>query len=157
MQSIKEYLLGVVAAAMLCAIVSQLAGKENFHGTAIKLICGVFMLLALVSPITKLNIHLPSEIFSDISQQADQITSAAADSTQESIYTIIKERTQAYILDKGNSYGVDMSVEVTLSDDRIPEPISVRIIGNVSPYNKKILSGVIENDLGIPAEAQIWN
>ena len=157
MSSIREYLLGIVAAAILCAIVSQLPGKDSFLGSTMKLITGVFMLIALVSPVAKLQIRMPSEIFTDISQQADQITASAVDSTRESVSAIIKEQTQAYILDKAKSYGLEMSVEVTLSDDRIPEPISVKLSGNVSPYNKKILSEAIEKDLGIPTEAQIWN
>jgi len=157
MSSIREYLLGIVAAAILCAIVSQLAGRDGFLGSAVKLITGVFMLIALVSPVMKLRIRMPSEIFTDISQQADQITTSAVDSAQESVSAIIKEQTQAYILDKAKSYGLDMSVEVTLSDAQIPEPISVKLSGKVSPYNKKILSEVIEKDLGIPTEAQIWN
>lgn len=157
MESIREYLLGIVAAAILCTTVSQLAGKENFLGSAIKLITGVFMLLVLVSPMMKLKLRMPSEIFADISHQADRITSSATDSTQESISAIIKERTQAYILDKAKTCGLEMSVDVTLSDAQIPEPVSVAISGNISPYNRKILSDMIEKDLGISAEAQIWN
>ncbi len=156
MEAIKEYLLGVIAAAILCAIVSQLAGKESFLGAAMKLICGVFMLLALISPVMNVRIK-PANIFSDISLQADRITSAAADSTQESIAEIIKEQTQAYILDKASSQGVTLSVDVKLTDGDIPVPIGVTLSGSVSPYAKKILSETIEKDLGIAAEAQVWN
>lgn len=157
MAGIKEYLFGVIAAAVLCAIVSQLAGKDSFLGAAVKLITGVFMLLSLVAPILDLQIPTPGNIFADLSLEADQITASADDSTRESISAIIKERTQAYILDKANTHGVTLSVEVTLSDSEIPEPVSVQISGNVSPYTKKILSQTIERDLGIATEAQVWN
>ena len=157
MASIKAYLFGVIAAAILCAVVSQLAGKESFLGSAMKLITGIFMLIVLISPVMDFNIKSPAELLGDISFQAEQITSAAADSTQESVSTIIMEQTEAYILDKASAQGVDVSVAVELSDDEIPKPVLVRISGDVSPYKKKILSQTIANDLGIGTEAQIWN
>ena len=156
MDGIKEYLIGVITAAILCTIVSQLAGKGSFLGAAIKLITGVFMLLALVSPITKIRFK-PANLFSDISFQADQITASASDSTRESISGIIKDQTRAYILDKANLSGTELSVDVILSDSDIPTPVSVVLSGNISPYAKKILTERIEKDLGIGREAQIWN
>ena len=156
MDGIRSYLLGIVAAAFLCTIASYLAGKNSFSGSAIKLITGAIMLLTLASPVMKLRIDNPYEIFDDVSEQAERITSYAADSAQESLSGIIKEKTQAYILDKANYYGVEVSVEVSLSDGDIPQPASVCISGNISPYNKKLLSDTIEKDLGIPTEAQIW-
>ncbi|MBQ8768069.1 MAG: hypothetical protein IJZ15_00225 [Oscillospiraceae bacterium] len=157
MQGIKEYLFGVIAAAILCAIVSQLVGKDGLLSAAVKLITGIFMLLTLVSPVLNLKISAPGEIFSDISLQADQITSSASDSTRETISGIIKEKTEAYILDKANLHGAALTVDVSLSESEIPEPVSVQISGNVSPYTRKILSETIEKDLGIATEAQIWN
>ena len=156
MEGIKEYLLAVIAAAILCSVVTQLVGRESFLGTAIKLITGVFMLIVLISPITGLRIQ-PEKIFSDISLDAEAITTDAANSSRESMAAIIKEQTQAYILDKADSCGVSLSVEVILSDGDIPEPVSVVLSGDISPYNKKVLTQTIEKDLGIPSEVQIWN
>lgn len=156
MEGIKEYVLGVIAAASLCAIVSQLSGKDSFLGAVIKLITGVFMLLALASPIMNIRFK-PNNTFSNLTLQADEITSTAAASTRESVALIIKEQTRSYILDKANSYGVDLDIEVTLSDDEIPVPVSVCVSGDVSPYTKKLLCESIEKDLGIGTESQIWN
>lgn len=155
MQGVKEYLIGVIAAAIVCAIISQMIGKGSFLSAALKLATGVFMLIALVAPALNLRIR-PTKIFSDISVQAEQITSSAENSTRESICRIIKDRTQTYILDKAKSQGADLTVDITLSDAEIPAPVSVEISGDVSPYTKKILSEMIEKDLGISAEAQIW-
>lgn len=77
MQGIKEYLLGVIGAAILCCIVTQFAGKEGILGTTLKLLTGVFMLIVLVAPVTDIRIR-PMNIFSDITADADQITSTAA-------------------------------------------------------------------------------
>jgi len=156
MQGIREYLLGVVAAAILCAIVSQMAGNGSFLGAAMKLITGMFMLLALASPMMDIKI-MPIRMFSDISAQAEEITSSSTESTRDSVSGIIKERTQAYILDKAKNYGVELNVEVMLSDGDIPVPVCVTLSGKVSPYTKKMLTQTIESELGIGTEAQIWN
>lgn len=156
MEGIREYLFGVIAAGVMCAIVSQLCGKDSLFGIAVKLIAGIFMLLALVSPLTNIRLQRVN-ILTDISQQAEQITQTSADSSRESMAAIIKEQTQAYILDKAESLGVALSVDVTLSEAELPEPIGITISGSVSPYSKKILSETIAEDLGIGMEAQKWN
>jgi hypothetical protein len=58
-------------------------------------------------------------------------------------------------LDKAESLGAELTVEVMLDDSQIPIPTKVRIRGNISPYNREKLSSIIERDLGIPTEAQI--
>jgi len=115
------------------------------------------MLLAIVAPVCKLRFTASADIFENISNQADAITTSASASSNESICRIIKDNVQAYILDKANSYGVDLTVDVTLSEGEIPAPVSVSLTGDVAPYTKRLLSEMIEKDLGIGTEAQIWN
>ena len=59
-------------------------------------------------------------------------------------------------MEKSSGLNLDLVVEVELSDDEIPVPVAVSLTGNVSPYNKLILSNTISNDLNIPKEKQIW-
>jgi hypothetical protein len=68
----------------------------------------------------------------------------------------IIQQTQAYILDKARSLDAELTVEVFLGDGTIPVPIGVRLEGNISPYARKLLSQMLQDDLGIPAEEQIW-
>ena len=67
---------------------------------------------------------------------------------------IIKSRVQAYILDKADSFGTSLEVEVILDQDHIP--VSVELQGNISPYARAQLTEIIEEDLGIPKEHQLW-
>lgn len=69
---------------------------------------------------------------------------------------IIKAEAEAYILDKAGSYGLQLEVCVTLREDDIPVPESVCIAGAVSPYARTRLEILIENELGIPKERQLW-
>ena len=69
---------------------------------------------------------------------------------------IIKEETEAYILDKAASLGVTLSVEVMVEDGNVPRLSGVQLSGQVSPYARQQLSTWISNDLGISKENQKW-
>ena len=69
---------------------------------------------------------------------------------------IIKSQSEAYILDKANRMGLEISVEVELDNDNNSIPSSVCISGNISPYAKKVLSEYITDCLGIAKENQKW-
>ena len=59
-------------------------------------------------------------------------------------------------MDKAESLGAELTVEVTLSDDELMVPCAVKLSGAISPYAKKVLSDTIAKDLGIQVEEQIW-
>ena len=50
----------------------------------------------------------------------------------------------------------DVAVDVILSDTSMPVPEYVRISGNVAPYAKQQLINIIERELGVAEENQIW-
>ena len=91
--------------------------------------------------------------YNDDAQQA--IQSGVAD-TSNTLKQIIKDKTEAYILDKAASLGVDLQVDVILSDTAPPLPVEVLLIGAASPYAKAQLSTMIADELGIAKEAQRW-
>ena len=66
----------------------------------------------------------------------------------------IEERTAAYISDKAKTLGTEVSAEVktTPSSEGIPVPVEAEIAG---AYTRE-LAEYIEQDLGIPAERQVW-
>lgn len=157
MEAVKEYLLSVIAAALICAIVSALCGKDGMLPAISKLICGVFLTLVLVSPLIRFQIPSADSFFADVSWRADAITSEAERTTRDEIASVIKSETEAYILDKAKALGADITVSVTLEESEIPIPKSARITGSISPYAKKMLANILQEDLGITTEAQIWN
>lgn len=156
MEDIRQYFLGLIAAALVTAIVSSILSKKGVYAAVVKLVCGVFMMLAVVSPWSKIrleNIIGTAEGFSDAGMiMADR----AKQEARESMASVIKQRTEAYILDKAGSMGVQLSVEVRLDDSDIPVPVGVSISGSISPYNQNRLKEIISKDLGIKAEEQIW-
>lgn len=156
MESIRDYLLGITAAALLCSILTRLLGSKGTLGTAVKLLSGVFMALTVVGPLVNIRIDALGDLTQGISYDASAAAADGENSAMEAMGEIIKEQTRAYILDKAESLGAELAVEITLNSDDPPVPCAVRLAGQVSPYAKSVLSACIAEDLGIGVEDQIW-
>ncbi len=155
MEALREYLLRMCAAGVLCALVSGLLGKKGMIGAATKLLTGMLMLVTLLSPLVKLPLTSLDSVLTDITQEADSVAASGENSARQAMEAIIMEKTEAYILDKAKGYGGSITVSVTLNGESLPA--AVQISGSISPYGKKQLQDSIEQELGIPMEAQTWN
>lgn len=149
-------MIGIFAAAIVCALVKRLAGEKGIHGAVIKLICGLFLLFTVIAPAANISIDQISDFASDYSHAGHQAAVEGERLTKEAIAAVIKSQTEAYILDKATALDVELKVEVTLSDEDLPCPRAVRLTGKVSPYAKARLETFIAQDLGIEKEHQIW-
>ena len=150
---IKEYLISVTAASVICGIIAGLIKKDSAISAVVKLLSGIFLTITILSPIIKLpltNITLHIDSLSDEAENTVQVGKQIA---TEEMKAIITTNVQAYILEKAEKLGADIEVEVFLQD-LIPK--SVRIIGQTAPYTKLQLSGYITDNLDIPVEEQQW-
>lgn len=152
MTAVKGYILSVTAAAMVCAIVSRLAGK-NGTGTIIKVLSGLFLTLTVLKPLVQLEINRVSFIAETFHEQAEEAAAYGELASKKMLDGIITEELQAYILDKAKEFGVEPEVELELTDGI---PSGIRLSGNVSPYSRSQLSQWLREELGIPLEAQFW-
>ena len=158
MESVKSYILRVIAAAMFSAVILSLIGKSSGFHKLLKLMCGVLMTLVLVSPLIKAKISLPVRYMEVLSDEADAIAANAQMDAQRQLCDIIKERTEAYIVEKARQLNSEITASVALEMDKdYPVPKSVHLEGNISPYARKRLSQTIQDDLGIASEDQTWS
>ena len=155
-EQIRIDLFGILAAALICAIVTAIMGEKGANAALTKLITGLFLAFTLIKPAISFDFieftHLPhgyNDLVTDAVAEGEQQTKTA-------LARLIKQRTCAYILDKAQALNVALEVEVTLSDDDIPVPEAVRLKGKVSPYAKGRLQTIIAEDLGIEKERQTW-
>lgn len=156
MEDLRNYLLSVFSAAIVCAIIMRLMGKKGTHAALTKLIAGLFLAFTVIYPIADIRIGDLSDLTSSYSDSASQAAAAGQSLTRENIAASIKAQTEAYILDKATALNTHLEVVVTLSEDDIPCPKAVRLAGSVSPYAKAQLQMIIAEDLGIAKESQIW-
>ncbi len=155
-ESIRQYLLTVTAAALICAIVNTLTGPSGTVKAVLKLLTGLFLAASVISPWIQIR-PLDLSGFTDTLQiEGAQAVAAGEEAAQESMGEIIKQRVAAYILDKAESLELDLEVEVTLDGADPPQPCGVTITGAAAPYAKEVLRAYIEDNLGIAKENQWW-
>ena len=153
---VRGYVLRVVAASAVCAMVSVLTNNKTATGKIAGMLCSIFLAITVLSPLVNLRFQSFAEYFGDLSFEAEQYVEEGKSSAQQSAAGIIKAQTESYILDKANRMGLEISVEVELDDDNNSIPCGVLLSGNVSPYAKQVLSEFMENNLGIAKENQKW-
>ncbi len=157
MDALGPYLLRVTAAAILCAILKSLLGKEGTPAAMGKLLCGVFLAVTVLHPLTALRMGSLQVFSQDIAWEASQAVAQGESDAAQALRAGIKQRVEAYILDKAASLGAELTVEVTLTKDAPPAIAQARLAGKISPYAKAQLSDILTRELGIPKEAQQWN
>ncbi len=156
MDGIRQYLLTITAAAVLCALINSLLKSKGSIYAVIKLLTGLFMALCAISPFLNIG-DLNFNSFTDaINIEAAEVVIAGENMALESTGRIIKEQVAAYILDKAATMDLDIEVEVTLDSSNPPQPCAVMLKGAVSPYAKEILGQYINDTLGIAKEDQFW-
>lgn len=152
---IKEYILSVCATALICVIVRSLLQKGTV-GNLAKLMSGVFLLLAILSPLKQIYIPDWQDITLSYQLDAQNATKWGEESTLNALSQIIKEQTASYILERAQPLGLELSVDVILSSDAVPAPKTIYLTGAAGPYAKQQLQEIIIRELGITKENLIW-
>jgi len=156
MEDIRQYIFSVIAAAIICAVLSQISAAAGKNGGIIKLISGLFLAFTVIHPIADLQIDALSSYTLGITDDARAAISAGENYARDSLASVIKQETEAYILDKASTLGAEITVEIILSSDSPPVPEQACIQGAVSPSAKAKLQMLIAEDIGIAKEYQIW-
>lgn len=153
MEAVRQYIISVTAAAILCGILTAMVGGKQIKRVW-KLIVGIFLTLTAVKPLADIDLESVPTLAETYSLQAEAAVLEGETMLNSQRQGIIKSRLEAYILDKAKAIGVTLTVDVSLDDKSLP--VSVRLSGDVSPGAKSRLQSIIAADLGIPKEAQIW-
>lgn len=154
MDALRGYLLSVIAAALICGCVSSLVGNKGSISNISKLLCGLFLAITVIKPITDVRIEDMKTFTASIEADADTAVASGENIATEEMKRIIKDEVEAYIINKAKQLQTDLEVEVVL--DGIV-PATVRVSGDFSPYVKSSIANSIARDLDIPQEEQIWN
>lgn len=154
MAAVKSWLLGVILTALAAGLARQLApqGREQ---AVVRLAGGLLLVLALLRPIAALQgAELPALEAGSFSARTEEQARAYRQEQTDTLSAIIAERLEAYIWDKGCELGLELTVTVTCADgeDGVPLPDTVTVAG---PYSEA-LSAWLTEEVGIPAEKQIW-
>ena len=155
MIEIRQYILSVIVGGIVCGIIHHITERITTSQFEIRLLANTVMLIILIAPITEIKIPDLAEYSSSFAVDAEQYISEGKAAADQATSKIIKEQTQAYILDKAESLNAAVSVEVLLDDKQL-KPKIVTITESVSPYTKQQLEYFIKSELGISGENLQW-
>ena len=151
-QMLKEWLFGLIAAAMLLAMLNSLLPKRLFLAIG-KVTSGLILMLVLLRPMLGLRWDDLARKYHDYEWQIEQQTEAYTRQNREQMENIIEQQLNAYIWETAAEMGLDCEAEVeTQLRDGVPFPVRVTIYGE---YHKE-LSDRIFQELGITPEQQHW-
>ena len=156
MDTVREYLIGVIVTAILCGVITNVLDTKSLVGTTIKLLAGLLMLFAVVHPWVSISLDNIFDWTASITADGSGFVADGDRMAKEAYRKSIIERTRAYIVDEARELNCELNVEVILSEDAMPIPKQVRLSGEISPYARQTLSAILSERLGIQREDQIW-
>ena len=152
--AVKSWLLGLVGAAVFCALASELTPAGPVKRVQ-KIVCALVLAAALLLPLLRLD---PEDYALNAAQyrsNAALVTGDAQEAARRMERTYIEDELEAYILDKAARLGAEVgAVRVTLrwSTEGCWYPVAAELD---APYHAR-LSEAIAGELGIPREKQTW-
>ena len=153
--SIRNYLITVISASAICAIISRLTENKGSTSAVIKVLSGLFLTISVLSPVIKISFDPLADYLDSIQQSAEAVSADGIAQANEEKEVIIKGNLETYIVDKAASLGLSINASIELNSEWIP--VSVDLYGNASPYARKKLESYIADTIGIPKEAQKWS
>ena len=152
MAFLRQWLLGIVACALLVSFCEQLTPTGALK-KLVRFTGGLLLILSTLQPVTRLDLDvlpLDLDVYREAMAQAhieleDELEAALADG--------IAARTGAYIEDKAAQMGLSVRAVVeTENADGAPLPVSVTLYGT----ENAALAEYIAAQLGIAKEKQVW-
>lgn len=151
----KSYIISIVVAGIVGAITRALLNQNTATGKILNILTGVLMCVTILAPLTRISFSSVTDYLNTLSVDANYYTQSGMDDAKTNINTIIKAQSEAYILDKAKSLGLEVAVEVEL-DVNDSVPCGVTIKGTISPYAKRVMETYIEETIGITKGHQKW-
>lgn len=155
MESIRQYIWNVIAASIVCSLVSAFSKSNKTTSKVLRIISGVFLVTTIILPFKSVDQYDLSDMISSYDTWADEYVNEGVSFGKSQKQAIIIENVQSYILDRAKEMGVNIDVTVEL-DKESSLPNIVYLSGNISPIKKERLQHTITDGLGIPEEQQIW-
>lgn len=148
----KEYVLTIIGCVYFCGIIGHLV-TDLRHKRVVQLVSGTFLAITVLGPLSTVDIstYMDFEIEAFSPEQYVDIGKQAARNAQEQC---IRETCESYISSKATELGMSVLPEVHLNE--MMEPFIVRIYGQSDSMRQQELEMILEEDLGVTKENQVW-
>lgn len=154
---LRQYLLQITAAALFSSLTLCLLPKTNVRRIA-ALVCGLLTALCVLKPLVSIDSGKLARAFSELLVSSEEAANGLKLQNREVVGQVIKEKTEAYILDKAELFGIELSVSVTVGGEgTYPYPTAADFYGRPTEAQKRQLTRLVEENLAIPKEKQQWH
>lgn len=157
MSAARSWLLAIIAAALLCAVADALMPSGPVKRVG-RLVCGLVLIGAILSPLSALDLEGSRRWLEGYFVSVRDREAELEETVNDQIKVIIEQKLAAYIVDKAAQLGLTCRarVECTASEDGVYLPIRTEVAGSMTADVQGKLIRIIEEDLGVPAQAQIY-
>lgn len=155
MELLRQYILSLTCVAMLGGVILSIV-QDTKAKNMLRILVGLLMTIAVLMPFARMDWSGLAEVSFSFASSADAAAVQGENMARRAVGSIIKDRTEAYILDKAADMNTEISVEITLSEGDPPIPAAAEIHGDVTPYTRRQLQTILQEDLGIAKENQTW-
>lgn len=149
----RGWLLAVISVSLLCAVADALMPPGAVRRVG-KLVCGLALLAAVLSPLGKLDLDGGQRWLADYISSLDRQTSELNEMVDSQMKSIIERRCAAYIVDKAAHLGLTCSarVECRAEQEGVYLPVRAAVSGILPEDGRAQLFQIIREDLGIPED-----
>ncbi|MBS7218436.1 MAG: stage III sporulation protein AF [Oscillospiraceae bacterium] len=155
MELVGNWLTGITAAAILCALANSLMPDGPVRRVG-RLACGLAVLAAVLGPVLRLEPIEPEAWLEEYGQVMAIQRQELERTREETICTVIEQSCAAYISDKAADLGAVCTVQVTCvgAEEESWLPDRVAIQGVLTSAQREALSRTIWTELGVPETNQ---
>ena len=152
-EAVKNWILAILAAALLLGLLEAAAPKGPVQGVA-RLAAGLVLFLVVVSPLAS---GLPDWLGRALGEELESVAvfSDALEETNESyLETNMSQRASEYIVTQAEEMGLSLTASVTCdwTEQGLPVPSGAVILGEAPEAAREALSQAIQEQLGIPVD-----
>lgn len=155
---LSSWITSIICAAAFCAVSISLTPKGRMQ-KAVKLICGIVMILSVIKPVSNIDFSEYSRLMTKYNDNAAEFIDNANNYEDKLNRLYIQDECAAYILDKAEKSGAELNsvaVNAEWSTEGYWYPVSAEISYKCSDEQKHRLEMAIEAELGITKERQAW-
>jgi len=157
MGALRGWLLAVVSVSLLCAVADALMPPGAVRRVG-RLVCGLVLIGAILSPLAELDVDGGQRWLDGYFASVQGREAELEETVNSQMKVIIEGEYAAYIVDKAAELGLDCTarVECRASEDGLYLPARTEVIGSTTADTQKKLIQIIAEDLGVPAQSQIY-
>lgn len=156
-ETMRQWLISVTCAALIAALAESLMEKGG-AGQIGKLVCAMVLVCVMLRPVLAVDGPNPSETLDAIYARIQEKETVLQEHRRTMLKTLIERDSAAYIVDKAAEFGIvcQVQMECVSGEGGIWVPYSVHITGQMEDDHREKLTGVIQNELGILPEHQVY-